>query len=234
MGKESSILPGGRVDAKMETKNDMGKNRQYIFCLMGKSASGKDTVYHKLRQIFDGEKGPFLKAIVPYTTRPVRNGEQEGDNYYFETDKQYQEAVSKGQIIESREYHTIQGIWYYYTKDDGQIDLTKNSYLMIGTLESFRSFQRYYGQEAVVPFYLELDAGERLTRALEREKKQKIPQYAEFCRRFLADEEDFSEEKLKETGIRIRYDSANSTACAERIAKEICSVMHRECSSLSQ
>ena len=47
----------------------MGK----IFYLMGKSASGKDSIYKRLRSLC-----PELKSIVLYTTRPMRDGEQEG------------------------------------------------------------------------------------------------------------------------------------------------------------
>ncbi len=45
----------------------MGK----IFYIMGKSASGKDTIYKELI-----EKMPKFHSIVPYTTRPMREGEK--------------------------------------------------------------------------------------------------------------------------------------------------------------
>lgn len=53
----------------------MGK----IFYLMGKSSSGKDTIFKAL--LSDGELS--LKQIVPYTTRPIREGEQNGVEYFF-------------------------------------------------------------------------------------------------------------------------------------------------------
>ena len=55
------------------------------------------------------------------------------------------------------------------------------------------------------PLYVEVDDGIRLERALKRERKQQHPQYAEMCRRFLADCEDFSEEKIERAGIRRRF-----------------------------
>ena len=54
----------------------MGK----IFYVMGKSASGKDTIYKELR-----ERIPELKTVVLYTTRPIRDGETEGVEYHFTT-----------------------------------------------------------------------------------------------------------------------------------------------------
>ena len=52
----------------------MGK----IYCVMGKSSSGKDTVYKKLK-----EQYKEFRLIVPYTTRPIREGEKDGVEYYF-------------------------------------------------------------------------------------------------------------------------------------------------------
>ena len=40
-------------------------------------------------------------------------------------------------MIEARSYSTMHGIWYYFTADDGQVDLTQDDYLGIGTLESY-------------------------------------------------------------------------------------------------
>ena len=48
---------------------------------MGKSASGKDSIYKKIR-----ERLSELKPIVIYTTRPIREGEREGVEYYFTDD----------------------------------------------------------------------------------------------------------------------------------------------------
>ena len=52
----------------------MGK----IFYMMGKSSSGKDTVYKEIRKEL-----PELKTLTLYTTRPMREGEKDGVEYYF-------------------------------------------------------------------------------------------------------------------------------------------------------
>ena len=104
-----------------------------------------------------------------------------------------------------RAYHTIHGIWKYFTVADHQVDLDHQSYLLIGTLESYLKIREYFGTENVVPIYIEVEDGMRLQRALERERRQENPKYEELCRRFLADEKDFSEEKLKEAGITKRF-----------------------------
>ena len=93
----------------------------------------------------------------------------------------------------------------YFTVDDGQIDLAKGNYLLIGTLETYTKVVKYFGQDKVLPIYIEVEDGERLIRAIDREKQQKEPKYEEMCRRFLADASDFSEENLKKAGVSRRF-----------------------------
>ena len=57
----------------------------------------------------------------------------------------------------------------------------------------------------MVPILIDVDAKIRLTRAMHREEKQEHPRYDEMCRRFLADEEDFSEDKLENAGVTERF-----------------------------
>ena len=183
-----------------------------IYCVMGKSASGKDTVYKKIL-----EACPALREYVMYSTRPMRAGEQDGVSYHFVDDAFLDRMKQEGKLIESRTYHTVYGPWTYATVDDGQIDLAAGDYLMPSTLESFAELVKYYGKDRVAPVYIEVEDGERLLRAIAREKKQQVPKYAEMCRRFLADCEDFSEEKLQAAGIIRRYE--NDTA--DRVTREI-------------
>ena len=103
----------------------------------------------------------------------------------------------------------------------GQIALDKYDYLVIGTLESCQALKEYFGEEYVVPIYIEVEDGLRLSRALERERKQVSPQYAEMCRRFLADAEDFSEANLKKADIERRFRNVDLEECLEEIREYI-------------
>ena len=76
---------------------------------------------------------------------------------------------------------------------------------------------RFYGSDNVLPVMIELDDGVRLQRALDREKTQDCPKYEEMCRRFLADAEDFSEDKLKKAGIGERFYNDDLDKCLEEI-----------------
>ena len=73
--------------------------------------------------------------------------------------------------------------------------------MLISTLEGFEKISRFYGADKVVPLYIEVDDMTRIERSLKREKEQKNPCVSEVCRRFLADEKDFSEENLKRLNI---------------------------------
>jgi len=185
----------------------MGK----IFYLMGKSGSGKDTVYKHIK-----EQMPELKNIVIYTTRPIRSDEVDGVAYHFSNDEQLANFQKEGKVIELREYNTVHGVWKYFTVDDGQFDTQEHS-IAIGTLESYVQMREYFGDEKMIPLYIEVDDGIRLERALKRERKQTSPKYEEMCRRFLADAKDFSEENLENAGIVMRYQNVELEKCVNEI-----------------
>ena len=188
-----------------------------IYMIIGKSASGKDHIYPKLLE--DGSLN--LKPLVLYTTRPKRSGEKNGREYFFTDERHLEELRRAGRIIEERVYPTVHGDWYYFTADEGQIDPDEN-YLTIGTLESFMKMKQYFGKGVIVPLYIESDPYLRLQRSIGRERKQKNPEYKEVCRRFLADEEDFSEEKLKEAEINIKFlNNAELEDCINRIREYV-------------
>ncbi len=162
---------------------------------MGKSATGKDTLYVRIR-----ERHPELLPVIPYTTRPIREGEKEGEEYRFVDEETMRDMEKDKKIIESRCYHTMRGDWYYFTAEDEQLAGDEN-HIMITTLEGYEQIRDYFGADRVVPIYIEVSDVTRIERALGREKKEETPCIAEVCRRYLADDEDFSEERLSQAGI---------------------------------
>lgn len=190
----------------------MGK----IYYIMGKSASGKDSVFKEVKK-----RMPKLKDIVLYTTRPIRENETEGVEYHFVDEEFLRGMQEKKRVIELRSYHTKCGIWKYFTADDGQIDPEQFDYLAIGTLDSYAAMSAYFGSEHVVPIYVEVEDGLRLARAVKRERSQSDPKYAEMCRRFLADSEDFSEENLERAGIKKRFENVEFGECVDKICRYI-------------
>lgn len=187
----------------------MGK----IYYIMGKSASGKDHIYEKILSRRSGR----IKPLVLYTTRPVRSGEEQGKQYFFVNADTLEELEKNGKVIERRDYLTVNGIWSYFTVDDGRIDLENEEYLGIGTLESYEKLKNYFGKHKLCPIYIEVEDGERLKRAILREEEQEFPGYAEVCRRFLADCEDFSDDKVKKAGIVRRFENIDLETCIQEI-----------------
>ena len=184
-----------------------------IYYLLGKSATGKDTLYKEILK-----RRPKLRTVTMYTTRPIREGETDGVEYFFTDREELERQLASGKVIESRTYQTIAGPWTYYTVDDGQFDVADDeSCLMIGTLESYDKMCAYFEAGKMVPVYIEVPDGIRLLRAVKREENQKKPNYREVCRRYLADEKDFSEENLKKCGIVRRYENQEMEACIEEI-----------------
>lgn len=191
----------------------MGK----IVCLMGKSSTGKDTLYKELLK----QDEVALKAIIPYTTRPIRAGEREGVEYHFTDEEGYQELLVRGVIVEERSYHTCHGLWRYFMVDDGQLGLDRESYILIGTLEAYGHMKEYFGADRLLPILVELDDGIRLQRALDREKIQERPKYEELCRRFLADNADFGREKVEAAGIDRIFYNDDLPGCLREIVSYI-------------
>ncbi len=212
---------------------------QKVFYLMGKSASGKDSLYAGLLDMPELS----LRPLVIYTTRPIRDGEEEGRQYHFTDEEHFHEWEKQGKVIEQRCYQTVYGPWYYFTLDDGSFDPGVSAagetsciegdepgrercrpahILGIGTLESYLKLRDYLGADRVVPLYVEVEDGLRLQRAIKREQQQLQPKYEEMCRRFLADAEDFSEEHLAQAGIERRFSNAGRMeSCLEELADAI-------------
>ena len=191
----------------------MGK----LIVLMGKSATGKDTIY----KLLQADKSLNLQHLVPYTTRPMRAGERDGEAYHFVTEEEFHVLLEQGRVIEHRSYNTIHGLWRYFTVEDDQLDLDRHSYLLIGTLEAYVSIVGHFGADKVIPVLVTLDDGVRLVRAHTRERQQEHPKYEEMCRRFLADSADYAQEKVDAAGVTRVFENHSSETSAEEISAYI-------------
>lgn len=193
----------------------MGK---FIY-IMGKSASGKDTIAKKLKEKLG------LKSYVMYTTRPMRAGEQEGVDYFYTTEDKIEEYRNEGKLIESRTYQTVHGPWTYATVNDSQLE-GDSDIIGLGTLESYVKVKKFFqekGSESLLPVYIEIDEETRRQRAIKREEQQENPKWEEMERRLKADNIDFSEENLKAAGIieSERFQNIDLDICIEEIISYI-------------
>ena len=183
-----------------------------IIYIMGKSSSGKDTIFNILKKKLD------VSTYVMYTTRPIREGEIQGETYNYISTEEMQKYIDNkttNKLIESRTYQTALGPWTHATVADKQFK-TEKDLIMLGTLESYNKIKQYF-KEKVIPIYIEVEDGTRLERALKREREEKHPKYVEMCRRFIADSEDFSDENIKNAGITKRFKNIDLDKCVEEI-----------------
>ncbi|MBQ6537393.1 MAG: guanylate kinase [Eubacterium sp.] len=183
-----------------------------LFVFMGKSAVGKDTLFAKTMS-----RHPELRIVVTYTTRPIREGEKNGDEYYFTDEENMNKMRADGRVIEVRCYNTVKGPWYYFTAENDEMRDDDNPYAMITTLEGYNKIREYYGDDMVVPIYITVPDIVRMERSISREKKEENPCVAEVCRRYLADEEDFSPENLKKAQITESIDNLDMDKALEQI-----------------
>ena len=65
-----------------------------LFVFMGKSASGKDTLYGELLARY-----PELAAVIPFTTRPIREGDMDGGASYFVSDEKMRIGLWNQDVI---------------------------------------------------------------------------------------------------------------------------------------
>ena len=191
-----------------------------LIYIMGKSSSGKDTIYRILKEKLN------VSTYVMYTTRPIRENEINGVNYYFISQdemSQYLIGGKRDKLIEERTYQTVHVPWTYSTILDKQFETTKDI-LMLGTLESYIQVKKRFEKNdniSILPVYIEVPDNIRLKRAIEREELEKEPKYEEVCRRFLADSKDFSEKNLEKAEIKKRFKNIELSACVNQIEEYI-------------
>lgn len=151
--------------------------------LVGKAASGKDHLKKKIEH-----KG--FKSGVSYTTRPPRQNEKEGEDYYFISDEEFDRLIENGEMLEWMEFIG----WKY--------GLSKNEFekadVMIMSKDGLDILPKEYRDRCLVVY---LDIG-RLTR-VQRLNDRKDPNDSVF-RRMLTDDEQF--DNFTDFDIRIKND----------------------------
>lgn len=153
-----------------------------ILAIFGKSGVGKDTLLKAIEKEYSKE----THTIVSYTTRPKRDGEKDGINYHFISEKNFLDMMTQNRFLETSQFNN----WYYGTG----IDALRTSKINIGVFNPqgiHFLIQRSQKEKdiCVYPILLECTDKERLIRALNREN---TPDINEIIRRYYADEKDFN------------------------------------------
>ncbi|MBO5388141.1 MAG: guanylate kinase [Lachnospiraceae bacterium] len=189
-----------------------------IFYIMGRSGSGKDTIYNKLINS-DKLKDLDFKNVILHTTRPMRQGEKDGREYYFIDDKTFEEMKKQDKFIEIREYNTANGIWKYGTSIES---FDKDGYYIgIGTLESFLKLKKKF-KNNIKDIFIQVDEDKLFQRTVVRATGDSNQNIDEIKRRFDADRIDFSSKRIKEAGIvQIFYNNSTLEDCVTKIEQYI-------------
>lgn len=162
-----------------------------ILIIMGKSNSGKSTIAKYLIDNYG-----FNNAIT-YTSRPKRDNEVNGVDYYFVNKNIFTDKILQGEFIEYRKYNTlvdnISQVWYYgLHKENNNIDLSKNNVLILTYDGALKALQ-YFGVQNCEIIYIYSPNS-----ILEARAKQRCDYNEhEFKRRLKADNEDFNWNKIK-------------------------------------
>ncbi len=157
-----------------------------LIIISGCSASGKDTIAKFLINVFN------YKMIVSTTTRPIREGEVEGREYYFISHEEALERLNSGKFIEHREYITENSDKWIYGIEKSAIDLNDdNNYIAIVDINGKNdliNFAKEQGlSDRVITFYIDCPIRERLIRSLNREPNADSKNILEMCSRTIRD-----------------------------------------------
>ena len=152
-----------------------------IIAIIGRSASGKDFLFrHTLKN------NPSLNPVIHYTTRPRRDGEVDGRDYFFVTETEFQRKEDNYEFFSITSFRD-----WRYGVDSNSFDPAK---VNIGIFNPFEISQLYgFFKDKFQLIIIETQAEEqaRYNRSLERLNPFDEEGLKELCRRNLADEEDF-------------------------------------------
>ena len=172
-----------------------------IFCLMGFSSSGKDTILKQVLKDIDD-----VKPIISTTTRPMRKGETEGVEYYFIDDTEFFRRGTD--FVEQRIYHTK-------VKENGieRMELEKDDYLIV-IVDSvgYKELKNYVGNNKIVPIFISAPQEELRARALARGDLE-----AEVDRRLKDDYERFMDFRVRT----VYHEVKNGEGRLEEAIKEV-------------
>ena len=181
--------------------------------LIGEGGVGKDCVVRRLLEL-----EPRVTRVLQYTTRPLREGERDGMEYRFITEEHLREQQRLGKVLLIEEFPP-KGV--YALLDDEQVDERSNdAYVVVTTLEGAHRLRERYGADQVSVVHLCTSDDTRLLRMFSRAMAGDHD-FHEVCRRFVADDEDFSPERFAKLGL---MDDRVENTCVDDSVDEL---LHR-------
>lgn len=148
-----------------------------ILAICGKSAAGKDTLLQEILKL----NRPDVHEIISCTTRPPREGEVHGKNYYFLANEEFANKIENGKMLEA----TVFRDWCYGTS----LDSLNPEAINVGVF-NVDGIDILMDNPKIDLYVVLTQASDkcRLIRSLRREIN---PDVDEIVRRYLADKKDF-------------------------------------------
>lgn len=154
------------------------ENKYQVVAIMGMSASGKDTVARETVK----RHPELFHYVISSTTRPPREKEIHGKDYYFCSIEDFTRKVLNGEMLEATEFND----WFYGTPIEA-LNPNKINLCVLNPAGIQALLEDSRLNVEVIHVWAEDKV--RLMRSLNREKD---PDCAEICRRFFADRKDFN------------------------------------------
>ena len=148
-----------------------------IIALIGEAGSGKDSIMQNILK-----KRPFaFNEIISCTTRPMREGEVEGVNYFYLTPEEFTDKVLNGEMLETTNFNN----WFYGTSYDSLCPDCLN--IGVFNPDGIRAMSKMSDLDVTV-YKIVCSDKTRLLRQLNRER---YPNVDEIIRRYKTDKKDF-------------------------------------------
>lgn len=153
-----------------------------IIAICGEAGSGKDRLLQEVIKIDQEGFNPIFNPIISCTTRPKRDNEIEGKNYFYLTDSEFQNKINNNEMLEYTKFRN----WYYGTC----LSTLREDKINIGVFnpEGIEKL-RFDPRVELIVYRIAAAARTRLMRQLKREYS---PDIDEIFRRYKTDEIVFS------------------------------------------
>lgn len=169
-----------------------------LIILMGKTASGKDTIQRELADTYGYEQ------LMSSTDRPMRPGEEYGVEYNFRTSSELDKMIANGKMLECRTYEVVNksgntDIWRYGLEKPHDMDIENKKYVTVLPPSAIRSvIENVPADSNVQLYYLNTPDDIRKDRCLKRGDFNEW----EWNRRLVTDSKDFSPDIIKNLGAK--------------------------------
>ena len=173
-----------------------------IIALIGEAGAGKDSLMQTIL-----EQRPDLHEIVSCTTRPKREGEAHGVNYFYYTPEKFGDMVLNNEMLECTTFRD----WFYGTSYES----VRSDCVNIGVFNP-AGVEALEDRSDVDLYVIWVTASDK-TRLLRQLNREENPDVEEIIRRYRADQLDFADFELNAPTLMVFNEETELSALAKSI-----------------